>query len=224
MKNDREIQRNVMDEIGWDPSLDPSKIGVAVKDGIVTLSGQVDSFFKKQSAERAAKRVKGVKAIAEDIQIGVSPSNKRSDADIAAAVLNALKWHSAVQEDTIVVKVENGIVVLDGDVDWEYQRKNAVAAVENLTGVVAVTNLITVKPKHSVSNTEENIIRAIERNASIDARKVKVNVEGRRVILTGTVGSFSEKEDAENAAWAAPGVLDVDNRLTVDLADYVFFE
>lgn len=224
MKSDVDIQKDVMDEIGWEPSLDPSKIGVAVKDGIVTLSGQVDSFFKKQSAERAAKRVRGVKAIAEDIQIGLSPSNKRSDADIAAAVLNALKWHTAVQEDTINVKVENGIVVLDGEVDWEFQRRNAIAAIENLTGVVAITNLITVKPRNAPSDTAENIISAIRRNSAVDEKKVKVNVEGNKVILTGTVNSFAEKQDVENAAWSAPGVLDVDNKLTIDLVDYAFYE
>jgi osmotically-inducible protein OsmY len=115
MKNDLEIQKDVIDEIGWEPSLNPSEIGVAVKDGVVALSGQVNSFFRKQMAEKAAKRVKGVKAIAEDIQIGVSPLYKRSDADIAAAALNALKWHAAVQEGKIIVKVEDGVIHLEGE-------------------------------------------------------------------------------------------------------------
>lgn len=224
MKNDLEIQKDVMDEIGWEPSLNPSEIGVAVKDGIVTLSGRVDSFFKKQTAEKATKRVKGVKAIAEDIQIGVSPSYERSDADIAAAVINALKWHAAVQEEKISVKVENGIVRLDGEVEWEYQRKNAKTAIENLTGVISVLNLITVKPKLTTSNIEQKISDAFKRNASIDAKKINVNIEGNKVILTGTVRSFTEKDDAENAAWAAPGVLHVDSKLRIDAPEYAFYE
>lgn len=224
MRTDLEIQKDVMDEIGWEPSLNPSEIGVAVKDGIVTLSGRVDSFFRKQIAEKAAKRVKGVKALAEDIQIGVSPSYKRSDADIAAAVLNALKWHTVLQEEKITVKVEDGIVTLDGEVEWEYQRKNATTVVENLNGVVAVTNLITVKPKLVSANIEQKITAAFQRNAAIDAKKITVNVEGDKVILSGTVRSFTEKDDAENAAWAAPGVLHVVNKLIIDLPEYAFYE
>jgi osmotically-inducible protein OsmY len=224
MKSDLEIQKNVMDEIEWEPSLNPSEIGVAVKHGIVTLSGQVDSFFKKQTAESAVKRVKGVKAIAEDIQIGVSPSYQRSDADIATAVFNALKWHAAVQEDKIKIKVENGIVKLEGDVEWEYQRKNAKRAIENLNGVIAVNNLIRVKPKLIADNIEHKISEAFHRNASIDANKIVVNVEGGKVTLTGTVRSFTEKDDAENAAWAAPGVLHVDSKLRIDAPEYAFYE
>ncbi len=224
MKSDLEIQKNVMDELKWEPSLNPSEIGVAVKEGVVTLSGQVDSFYKKQIAEKAAKRIKGVKAIAEDIQIGVSPSYQRSDADIAAAVLNALKWHAAVQEDKIKIKVEDRIVRLEGEVEWEYQRKNAKTAIENLSGVIAVNNLITVKPKLAVSNIEKKISDAFQRNASIDAKKIIVNVEGDKVILTGTVHSFTEKDDAENAAWAAPGVLHVDSKLRIDAPEYAFYE
>ncbi|MEQ7801952.1 BON domain-containing protein [Pedobacter sp. ASV1-7] len=224
MKSDLEIQKNVIDEIGWEPSLNPSEIGVSVKNGVVTLSGQVDSFYKKQTAEAAVKRIKGVKAIAEDIQIGVSPSYQRSDADIATAVLNALKWHTAVQEDKIKIKVEDRIVRLEGEVEWEYQRKNAKAAIENLNGVIAVNNLIRVKPNLVVSNIEQKISEAFQRNASIDAKKINVNVNGNKVILTGTVRSFTEKDDAENAAWAAPGVLHVDSKLEIDAPEYAFYE
>ncbi|MNJ95577.1 periplasmic protein [compost metagenome] len=224
MKSDLEIQKDVRDELGWEPSLNPSEIGVAVKDGVVTLSGEVDSYFKKQKAEKAVKRVKGVKAIAEDIQIGVSPSYQRSDTDIAIAILNALKWHTAVQEDKIQIKVEDGIVRLDGEVEWEYQRKNAKLAIENLNGVIAVINLITVKPKLASTNIVQKINEAFERNASIDAKRINVDVKGNKVILTGTVRSFTEKEDAEDAAWSAPGVLDVDSQLRVDTSEYVFYE
>ena len=224
MRNDLEIQNDVMDELRWEPSLNPSEIGVAVKDGVVTLSGQVDSFFKKQTAEKVVRKIKGVKAIAEDIQIGVSPLYQRSDADIAADVLHALKWHPAVQEEKIKVRVENGVVRLDGEVEWEYQRKSAKTAIEYLIGVKEVINLITIKPVLSVSNVEKKIIDAFQRNASIDAKKITVNVDGNKVILTGTVRSFAEKEDAENAAWAAPGVLDVDSKIKIDTSEYVFYE
>lgn len=224
MKNDFEIQKDVMDELGWEPSLNPSEIGVAVKDGVVTLSGQVDSFFKKQTAEKAVKRVRGVKAIAEDIQVGVSPSYRRSDADIASAVLDALKWHAAVQEDKIKVKVEDGIVRLDGEVEWDFQRKSAKSAIENLNGVIAVHNLIVVKPKIASSNIEQKISAAFHRHASLDAKKIHVDVDGDKVILTGTVRSFTEKDDAENAAWAAPGVLHVDSKIIIDAPEYAFYE
>ena len=224
MKNDLEIQKDVMDELGWEPSLNSSAIGVAVKDGVVTLSGQVDSFFKKQNAEKAVKRVKGVKAIAEDIQIGVSPSYHRSDADIAKAVIDALKWHAAVQEDKITVKVEDGIVRLDGEVEWEYQRKNAKAAIEHLSGVIAVVNLILVRPKIAVHDIEQKIIAAFERHASIDAKQIKVTIDGSKVTLHGNVHSFAEKDDAENAAWAAPGVMHVDSKLVIEAPEYAFYE
>jgi len=139
-------------------------------------------------------------------------------------VLNALKWHPAVQEEKIKVSVENGIVKLDGEVEWEYQRKSAKTAIEYLMGVKEVINLITIKPVLSASNIEKKITDAFQRNASIDAKKITVNVDGNKVILTGTVRSFAEKDDAENAAWAAPGVLDVDSKIKIDTSEYVFYE
>ena len=139
-------------------------------------------------------------------------------------MLNALKWHPAVQEEKIKVSVENGIVKLDGEVEWEYQRKSAKTAIEYLMGVKEVINLITIKPVLSASNIEKKITDAFQRNASIDAKKITVNVDGNKVILTGTVRSFAEKDDAENAAWAAPGVLDVDSKIKIDTSEYVFYE
>ena len=157
MKSDTQIQKDVMDELKWEPWLTASEIGVAVKNGIVTLSGQVDSFSKKLLAEKAAKRVVGVKAVAEDIHVGLSPSYRKTDAEIADAVLNALKWHTAVQEEEIKIKVEDGAVRLEGEVEWDYQRISAKSAIENLAGVQSVINLITVKPKIKASDIQEKI-------------------------------------------------------------------
>ena len=222
MKTDSQIQKDVMDELKWEPFLNSSEIGVAVKNGIVTLSGIVDTYSKKTAAEKAAKKVVGVKAVAEDIQVGLSPNYLKTDTEIAEAVFNALKWHSAVQEDRIKIKVENGIVRLEGNVEWEYQRDMAKSAINDLLGVKAVINLITVKPKLSPYDREKKISSAFQRNATIDANRIMVSVSGDKVILTGKVRSFVEKEDAEDAAWAAPGVLDVDNRLEIEEPEYVY--
>jgi osmotically-inducible protein OsmY len=222
MKTDDQIKRDVMDELLWEPLLLASEIGVAVKSGVVTLSGIVDSYAKKLSAERAAKRVSGVKVVALDIQVGVSPRFAKSDTEIAEAVLNALKWHTAVQENNIKIKVEDAIVKLEGEVEWEYQRNNAKLAIENLSGVKAVINLITVKPKISADDLEKKISAAFHRNATLDAGKIMVKVSGNRVILNGSVRSFAESDDAEDAAWAAPGVLNVENNLEIVEPEYAF--
>lgn len=222
MKSDIQIQKDVMDELKWQPFLNASEIGVGVKNGIVTLSGQIDTYSKKLSAENAAKKVTGVKAIAEDIQIGVSPAYNKTDAEIAEAVLNALKWHTAVQEEKIKIKVENGNVTLDGEVEWEYHRTNAKTAIENLTGVRSVFNLITVKPKIAASDIEQKISAAFHRSATIDSKKITAEVMGSRVTLRGTVRSFTEKEDAENVAWNAPGVISVTSKIEIEVPEYAF--
>lgn len=224
MKSDIQIQKDVMDELKWEPYLNASEIGVAVKNGVVTLSGQVDSYAKKLLAEKATKRVAGVKAVAEDIQIGISPSYRKTDAEIADAVLNALKWHTAVQEEKIKIKVEDGIVKLEGEVEWDYQRINAKAAIENLAGVQSVINLITVKPKIKVSDIQQKINSAFIRSATIDAKKINIEVSGGKVTLRGKVRSFAEKEDAERAAWSAPGVISLDSNLSVEVPEYEFEE
>lgn len=220
MKTDNEIQKDIMEQLKFEPFLRASEIGVAVKNGVVTLSGQVDSYPKKLAAENAARKIKGVKAIAEDIQIGVSPLYNRTDTEIAEAVINALKMHSAIQEEKVKIKVENGIVKLEGEVEWEFQRQKIKNTAENITGVRTVLNLITLKPQTTPNDVERKISAAFHRSATIDASKVKAEVMGNKVILRGTVRSFSEKEDAETAAWSAPGVLSVESHLKVQDMEY----
>lgn len=224
MKSDNEIQKDVMAELKWEPILDASQIGVAVKNGIVTLSGQVDSFSKKITAEKAAKKVAGVKAVAEDIQVGISHANHKTDAEIAEAVLNALKWHSTVKEDKIKIKVEDGNVKLEGEVEWDYERANVKEAIEHLTGVRSVINYITVKPKISTTEIQKKINDAYHRSATIDSKKIIAEVDGSRVVLSGKVRSFSEKEDAISAAWNAPGVISVESKIEIEEPEYAFGE
>lgn len=222
MKSDNQIQKDVMEELKWQPELNSSEIGVAVKNGVVILSGQVDTFSKKLAAERATKKITGVKAIAEDIQIGVSPVYNKTDAEIATAIVNALKWHTGVQEEKIKIKVENGCVTLDGEVDWEYQRSNAKVAIQNLAGVRSIYNLIALKPRTSPLDVENKILSAFRRNALTDAEGITAEVTGSKVILHGTVRSLAEKEDAVNAAWYAPGITSVESKLQIEIPEFVF--
>lgn len=222
MKTDLQIQKDVMDEIKWQPNLSSSEIGVAVKNGVVTLSGQVDSYMKKAAAEKAAKKVLGVKAVAEDIQVGISPNFKKTDSEIATAILDALKWNSAVQHERIKIEVENGVVRLEGEADWDFQRTEARKTIEKLEGVRMVLDFVTIKPQLIPGDIAQKIKLAFQRSASIDSKAITSEVIGSKVILRGTVRSFAEKQDAENAAWAAPGVLNVENKLEIDIPEMVF--
>lgn len=222
MKTDSEIQKDVIDEIGWEPLLHENEVGVSVKNGIVTLSGTVDSYAKKIAAENAAKRVAGVKAVAEDILIEYTSDGKRSDSAIAGAVVDALKWHSAMKENKIRVKVENGWVTLEGDVEWEFQKNSARYMVENLYGVNGITNLIRIKPSASPVEITRKINAAFHRSATLDSGKIQVGVNGSKVTLSGKVRSYSEKKDAENAAWLAPGVTEIENKLEIDSSVYSY--
>ena len=220
MKSDIQIQKDVMEQLKCEPFLDAAEIGVAVKNGIVTLSGQVDSYSKKLVAEKTTKKVAGVKAIAEDIHIGVSPGYNKTDAEIAADVLFSLKSHTMIPEDKMKVKVENTVVYLEGEVEWEYQRTQAEIVIENLTGIHSVTNMITVKPRVTPVQIQQKINEAFHRSATIDAKKITVEVVGSWVKLRGKVRSFSEKEDAEKAAWKAPGVTGIESILEIEEAEY----
>jgi osmotically-inducible protein OsmY len=216
-RTDTDIQADVLDELKWDMRVKPNEIGVAVKDGIVTLTGWVDSYLKKMAAEQAALRVQGVKAVANDIEVRLPTSAERLDADIAAAVLNALKWDAAIPEGKINVTVSKGWVTLQGEVEFEFQRRDAERAVQRLTGVKGVSNLITIKPHLSPAELKQNIEKALIRNAETDARHITVEVQGSKVILRGPVRSYAEKQAAEDAAWSAPGVTAVDNHITISL-------
>jgi len=222
MKTDLEIQKDVMDQLRWQPILEAAEIGVSVKNGIATLSGQVNSYPKKLAAEKAARKVSGVKAVIEDIHVKIYPDQHKTDLEIAEAVVNALKWNSAVIHENIKINVENGFVTLSGQVEWAYERGMAEIAVENIKGVKLVVNQITIKPKPITEHVKQKIDSAFQRHASIDSGKVKINVVGNTVILSGTVRSYSEKEDAEDAAWAAQGVDRVENRIEVAEDQFAF--
>lgn len=222
MKSDADIQKDVIEQLKWEPILNAAEIGVAVKNGIVTLSGIVDTISKKIAAEAATKKVTGVRAVAEDIQVGISPSFRRTDTEIAEAALNIFRWNTAIPENKIRIKVEDGIVNLEGEVDWYYQRNAAMSAMEKLAGIRKINNFITVGPAVMVGDVRNKITAALHRSATIDAGKINVIVSGSKVTLSGKVRSFAEQEDAVNAAWAAPGVINVENRMEIQEEEFAF--
>jgi len=215
IRTDEAIQADILEELKWDTRVQPNEIGVAVKDGIVTLTGWVDSYLKKMAAEEAAHRIRGVKAIVNDIEVRLPGSAERTDADLAKAVLNALKWQAAIPAGTLDVTVSQGWVTLKGEVEFGFQKRLAERAVQRLSGVKGVTNLITVKPRLSPTDLKQQIERALVRNAETDARQITVEVQGSKVILYGTVRSYAEKQAAEDTAWSAPGVTEVENRIVI---------
>lgn len=218
LTSDEDIQQRVLQELRWDPRVEPTDVGVEVDNGVVTLTGTVESYAMKMAAEEAAKRVYGVKAVANDIQVKLPFERTRTDTDIAAAAVQALQWNTEVPHERIKVTVRDGWVTLEGDVDWHYQKTAAERAVRNLVGVKGVSNLIRITaPTVTVSATEvkSEIEEALKRNAELEARQIDVDVRDGKVILRGSVDSWDDREEAENAAWSARGVSDVENQLTV---------
>ncbi len=216
-RTDALIQSDVMAELKWEPRVKPNEIGVAVKDGVVTLTGWVDSYTKRWAAEEAAHRVRGVKAVANYIEVKLSSSDQKTDADIAAAAVRALEWDAFLSIDKLDVTVSKGWVTLQGEVEWQFQRDEAERVVRRLTGVKGVSNLIGVKPRVTPSDIKKKIEQALIRTAQSDANNITVDVAGTKVTLKGTVRSWAERKEAERQAWAAPGVTSVDNRITISL-------
>jgi osmotically-inducible protein OsmY len=214
---DENIQADVLEELKWDARVQPNEIGVAVKDGIVTLTGRVDSYVQKMAALDAAHRVHSVKAVANDIQVRLPGFAERTDADLAAAVLNALTWDAAIPTGNLDVTVSDGWVTLQGEVEYGFQKRDAERAIHRLSGIKGVSNQIVVKPHLWPADLKQNIERALVRNAQTDARQITVEVQGSKVILHGRVRSYAEKQEAEDTIWFAPGVSDVDNRLVIEI-------
>lgn len=215
MKSDSEIKRDVEAELAWDPDIESTDIGVSVKDGVVTLTGFVRSYSQKLMAESDAKKVSGVIAVANDIEVRLPVLDERPDPDIARDAVTALKHELPYSYEKFKVVVKNGWITLEGAAEWNYQRTRAEEAVRHVRGVKGVSNLITLKPAAKPTEIKSKIEAAFRRSAELDAKSITVEANGSEVILKGTVRSWAERKEAERAAWQAPGVTKVDNRITI---------
>lgn len=215
MKTNAQLQRDVLDELQFEPAVDPAEIGVIAQDGIVTLAGRVKSYAEKWSAVRAVERLVGVRAVVDEMTVELPTIYQRTEEDLARAVLNALKWDVMVPNERIKVKVSQGWITLEGTVDHKYEQAAVESAVRNLAGVKGVENLVKIKPVATPFEVKAKIENAFRRTAELEARKIKVDVQGEKVILRGTVHRWAERDEAERAAWSAPGVSQVEDELTV---------
>lgn len=214
-KTDIELEQDVKDKLVFEPSIDDSKIHVSIKNSIVTLFGVVSSLFEKTIAERTIRSVTGVKGVANELQVDLDAKYKRTDTDIATAAVDALSWDVAIPNDAVQVIVENGHVTLNGNVNWWYQRNSAEKVIRNLIGIKSVNNQIIIQPSIKTKDIKSKIMQEFQRNASIDAKKIAVEIDGNKVILKGNVSSWPEIKEATRAAWSVPGVTHVDNQLII---------
>jgi len=221
MLQDKSVQEDVIRELDWEPVVRSTELGVGVKDGIVTLSGVVDSHAAKRAVERAAGRVRGVRAVSSQLEVKPLGTAERTDADIAWAAANALAWSALVPPERVSVNVSKGWIVLEGAVERRFEKMAAEDAVSDLAGVVGVTNLIAVRPAVPSRELKEEIETALNRAADLDARQIVVEVDGDCARLWGCVDSASQREAAERAAWSAPGIRDLSNHLTISCADQI---
>ncbi len=216
MKTDEQLKQDVVNELRWEPAVNETHVGVSVKDAIVTLSGHVPTYGEKHGAELAAKRVLGVKAVANELDIKLPSDQRRTDEDIAAACVSALHEHSAVPDDRLKLVVDGGWVTVEGTVDWQYQRAAAEEVLRYLIGVRGITNAITLRPRPSAGDIKECIEAAFKRSAGIDPTRISVETKDGKVILRGQVHSWAEENDVLQVVWSAPGVNAVENDLVVN--------
>jgi osmotically-inducible protein OsmY len=212
---DIDLRQSVLEELDFDPSFDADGIGVAVENGVVTLTGHVRSYAAKLAVERAVQRVKGVHGIAEEIEIRYPADKRTADDQIAERALSSIKWNAQVPGDAVLVKVEKGWVTLSGTVDWQFQRIAAESAVRRLSGVAGISNMITIKPQVRPTDVKSKILDALKRNAQLEADAIRVSVDNDTVTLEGNVKAWYERGIAERAAWSAPGVSKVEDRISV---------
>lgn len=213
--SDKQLRQDILDELEFEPSVNAAHIGVAAENGVVTLTGHVSSYAEKLAADKAVRRVKGVQAIAEEIEVRYASDKKTADDEIARRVIDILRWSAVVPQNRVQITVRDGWVTLSGDVDWQYQKKAAYDEVRRLSGISGIVNNIAVRPSVQPVDVKRKIQDAFRRNAEVEAQRIRITVDGGKVVLDGSVHDWHERDAAEKAAWAAPGVVTVEDRLSI---------